>query len=211
MNSAAANNRNFDYMTNNLLRWRLNVSNEAESGSNAGSNFRIINYDDAGVAINAPISISRASGSVTFSSTVIAPQSTAARAGLRLSPGAAPTAPVAGDLWVTGDRVQYATGTRTMTLPETVDGVPVLAGSSNVALNAVKGSASGTPIVLTLWTGTKAAYDAIPTKSATTIYVVTAVTAVTGDITVDEGVETGDIAAEPPATKSATTKSTRKR
>jgi hypothetical protein len=60
-----------------------------------------------------------------------------------------------------------------------------------------------------LWTGTKAQYDAL-TKDANTIYVVTAVTAVTGDITVDEGA--GDIAAaEPVAAKSATTTTTRKK
>jgi hypothetical protein len=53
--------------------------------------------------------------------------------------------------------------------------------------NDVKGSAAGTPTALTLWTGTKAQYDAITAKSATTIYVVTAVTAVTGDITSTEG------------------------
>jgi hypothetical protein len=63
---------------------------------------------------------------------------------------------------------------------------------------------------LSLWSGTKAQYDSIPVKSQTCIYVVTGVAVVTGDITVDEGVQTGDIAAEP-ATKSATTKSTRKK
>jgi hypothetical protein len=78
------------------------------------------------------------------------------------------------------------------------------------ATDLVRGSSAGTATALTLWTGTKAQYDAIATKSATTIYVVTGVAAVTGDITVDEGVQTGDIAAEP-ATKSATTKSTRKK
>jgi hypothetical protein len=208
MNSAAANNRNFDYMTNNLLRWRLQVSNEAEAGSNAGSNFRIINFDDAGVAINAPISIARASGSVTFSSTVITPQSTAGRAGLRIPEGTVPTTPVAGDVWTNGGALNAQLGGKTVTFPATVDGVPVLAGSSNVALNAVRGQANGAAAILTLWTGTKAAYDAIATKSATTVYVVTAATAVTGDITVDEGAEAGDIMAEPPA---PATKSTRKK
>jgi hypothetical protein len=68
---------------------------------------------------------------------------------------------------------------------------------SGVVTGALTGGGEIKP--LSLWTGTKAAYDAIATKSATTIYVVTAVTAVTGDITVDEGAETGDIAVEPPA------------
>jgi hypothetical protein len=80
----------------------------------------------------------------------------------------------------------------------------------------VTGAPSGLPLQpLSLWTGTKAQYDAIPagSKSATTIYVVTAVTAVTGDITVDEGAETGDIAVESPTAERAApaTKSTRKK
>jgi hypothetical protein len=41
--------------------------------------------------------------------------------------------------------------------------------------------------------------------------VVTAVTAVTGDITVDEGAETGDIVVEEPAADAPATKSTRKK
>jgi hypothetical protein len=88
-------------------------------------------------------------------------------------------------------------------------------GTTHSWAAAVTGSSAVSNKPLSLWSGTKAQYDAIATKSATTIYVVTAVTAVTGDITVDEGAQTGDIAAEPvaeePATRSATTKSTRKK
>ena len=84
------------------------------------------------------------------------------------------------------------------------NGVPVVTGTT----------ATGT-LPLSLWTGTKAQYDAILTKNATTIYVVSSVAVTTGDIMVDEGAETGDIAAEPvaeePVTRSATTKSTRKK
>jgi hypothetical protein len=78
---------------------------------------------------------------------------------------------------------------------------------------AVVGEQAATGNPLQLWTGTKTQYDNIVTKSATTIYVVTAVTAVTGDITVDEGAETGDIAVEPPTAERAApaTKSTRKK
>ena len=79
-----------------------------------------------------------------------------------------------------------------------ISGVPVVTGAT----------ATGT-LPLALWSGTKAQYDAL-TKSATTIYVVTAATAVTGDITVDEGAQTGDIVVDPPA-RTATTKSTRKK
>jgi hypothetical protein len=64
---------------------------------------------------------------------------------------------------------------------------------------------------LSLWTGTKAQYDAIATKSSSTIYVVTSVTAVTGDITVDEGAENGDIVVEEPAAEAPATKSAPKK
>jgi len=47
------------------------------------------------------------------------------------------------------------------------------------------------------WTGTKGQYDLLPAKDNSTIYVIKSVTAVTGDITVDEGA--GDIAVEPAA------------
>ena len=45
--------------------------------------------------------------------------------------------------------------------------------SGNVTLNAVTGSNAGTPAVLELWVGTKAQYDAIASKSTSTVYVVT--------------------------------------
>jgi hypothetical protein len=87
---------------------------------------------------------------------------------------------------------------------------------------------------LSLWTGTKAQYDAIATKSPFTIYVVTTAAATlegivdgvtsgvdTGQISSEEtalesaqgaldAVQTGDIAVDPPA-RTATTKSTRKK
>jgi hypothetical protein len=83
---------------------------------------------------------------------------------------------------------------------------------SGVVTGATQGT-NGKP--LSLWTGTKSQYDSIPVKSQTCIYVVSSVAVTTGDIMVDEGAETGDIAAEPvaeePVTRSATTKSTRKK
>ena len=61
------------------------------------------------------------------------------------------------------------TSTGTVT---SVDAVAPVSG--NVPLNAVKGSLAGTATsTLTLWAGTKAQYDAIATKSNTTVYVVT--------------------------------------
>ena len=48
-------------------RWDLSANSTAESGANAGSNFLISAYDDAGSAIDDPMSIARvASGAITF-------------------------------------------------------------------------------------------------------------------------------------------------
>ena len=76
-----------------------------------------------------------------------------------------------------------------------VDGVAPVAG--NVTLNAVTGSNAGTPGLLTLWTGTKAQYDAIATKSTTTVYVVTGATTLASEALKDAvqnatGVATGE-------------------
>jgi len=51
--------------TNDLPRWALRVD-DTESGSNAGSNFAIRRYNDAGVFIDAPFAINRANGRVSI-------------------------------------------------------------------------------------------------------------------------------------------------
>jgi hypothetical protein len=63
---------------NNLLgqtagvnRWTVQLGNGvAESGSNAGSDFALNRYNDAGAVIDAPFTISRATAAATFSSTL---------------------------------------------------------------------------------------------------------------------------------------------
>ncbi|WP_316815845.1 hypothetical protein [Pedobacter nyackensis] len=54
-------------------RWYLRTNSIAETGSNTGSNFDIVRYDDAGAAIATTLSINRATGNVTSSGTVTAP------------------------------------------------------------------------------------------------------------------------------------------
>ena len=50
-----------------LNRWVLDVANAtAESGSNVGSDFQILRYNDAGSAIGVPLGISRATGNVSL-------------------------------------------------------------------------------------------------------------------------------------------------
>jgi hypothetical protein len=49
------------------LRWNITMAN-IESGSNAGSNLSFNCFDDAGATLFSPISITRATGAITFSS-----------------------------------------------------------------------------------------------------------------------------------------------
>lgn len=49
-----------------LPRWKIGSPGLAESGSNAGSNFAIERFNDAGVAQDLPVQITRSNGKVTF-------------------------------------------------------------------------------------------------------------------------------------------------
>lgn len=48
------------------VRWSIHTNNTAESGANAGSDLRIVRYDDAGEALDAPFGINRATGFVAL-------------------------------------------------------------------------------------------------------------------------------------------------
>lgn len=64
LNGAAATTRELGFNTNNVTRWIVEANNDAESGSNAGSNFELIAYTDAGAEIDRPITISRAAAGI---------------------------------------------------------------------------------------------------------------------------------------------------
>lgn len=58
--------RQIQLATGASARWILSANNVAEGGSNAGSDFNLDRYDDSGVFIARPLSISRATGLATF-------------------------------------------------------------------------------------------------------------------------------------------------
>lgn len=59
--------RNILAATNGVNRWSLNVANgDAETGSNAGSNFQIYALSDTGGGLSTPLQINRASGVVSL-------------------------------------------------------------------------------------------------------------------------------------------------
>ncbi len=63
LNGAAAQSRQFVAVTAGVNRWALTLANStAESGSDAGSNFQLVAYTDAGAGIDTPLSINRVAG-----------------------------------------------------------------------------------------------------------------------------------------------------
>lgn len=66
INGSAGNSRAIYYQTAGVDRWRTRASSTAETGSDAGSNFAIESYTDAGVFKATPFSIDRASGVTTI-------------------------------------------------------------------------------------------------------------------------------------------------
>ena len=75
--------------TGGVNRWLLNIGNAtAEGGSNAGSDFTIQSYTDAGASLDTPLTITRSTGIMTLSqSPVVTPVS--GSAGITINPQAA--------------------------------------------------------------------------------------------------------------------------
>lgn len=62
INAAAGNNRQMQFRTAGALRWNILATSAAESGSDAGSEFNLAAYNDAGTFIDNPLIFVRASG-----------------------------------------------------------------------------------------------------------------------------------------------------
>ena len=68
--ASAAQEAVVDLQTGAVTRWKIGKNLAAESGSDAGSNFTIRAYSDAGVLLSTPLTILRASAGATFSGKV---------------------------------------------------------------------------------------------------------------------------------------------
>jgi hypothetical protein len=66
INGGAGHNRSVLYQTEGLSRVFLGITNEAESGSNAGSNLLLGTYSDAGSYITSAFQVRRSDGSVVI-------------------------------------------------------------------------------------------------------------------------------------------------
>lgn len=69
---AAGTIRSIRFQTAGVDRWSWDETSTAEGGANAGTNFQLSRYADAGTFIDSPISINRATGISTFSKQIIA-------------------------------------------------------------------------------------------------------------------------------------------
>jgi hypothetical protein len=68
INGSAGTNRSLFSSSGGSTRWELQLaSSDAEVGSNAGSNFNLVSYNDVGAQLAIPISINRATGAITLS------------------------------------------------------------------------------------------------------------------------------------------------
>lgn len=66
INAAAGQLKQLVFQTAGAVRWLFASNTDAETGGNAGANFTISRCTDAGVYIDSPVFINRASGVVTF-------------------------------------------------------------------------------------------------------------------------------------------------
>jgi hypothetical protein len=83
IDGAAATLRDIGFKSGSSDRWTLRVDNAAESGSDAGSDFVIINRDDSGSAIGNALKITRSNGQILVGNgTALAPA---------IAPAASPT------------------------------------------------------------------------------------------------------------------------
>jgi hypothetical protein len=81
LNTAAGSARDIWAYTAGVLRWRYGVSSTAESGANAGSNWSIQAFSDAGASLGVPLSIARSTLAATFAGAVVTGSTTLSGAG----------------------------------------------------------------------------------------------------------------------------------
>ena len=72
INGAAGTNRSLRWQTSGVDRWVLNTSSGAESGSDAGSNFFLDHYSDAGIYLGTAFAVTRSTGNATFYGSALA-------------------------------------------------------------------------------------------------------------------------------------------
>jgi hypothetical protein len=164
------------YETAGSIRWTMGVNGDTESGSNAGSNFVLVRWTDAGGFLGVPIIVDRASGRTTLEAATISSFGAGvvlSSAGGVLSSGNVPAANLPGATASTLGAVQLAVGQTSTTL-------------AKVATTGAYGDLSGLPTnVTSVFSRTGAvvaasgdytaaqvtnAFDTSTTRTANTVY-----------------------------------------
>lgn len=73
INGPAGTTRALTYQTSGTNRWDITTTSVAEGGANAGSNFAIDAYTDAGALLSTPFSIVRSTGVVSINTALLQP------------------------------------------------------------------------------------------------------------------------------------------
>jgi hypothetical protein len=95
VNAAAGQTKGVEFLTGGVERWLLQCTNDAETGSNAGSNLILLGVNDTNSAITAQLTINRASGLATFAGAVTA-AGTLTNGGVRIDTATATATPTTG-------------------------------------------------------------------------------------------------------------------
>lgn len=66
LSGATSFSKTISFKTSGSARWQIATTGAAETGSNNGSNYAIRRYDDAGVLIDTPLTITRSTGATTL-------------------------------------------------------------------------------------------------------------------------------------------------
>ncbi|MDA8249417.1 MAG: hypothetical protein M0Z28_09570 [Rhodospirillales bacterium] len=112
LTDAAGNSRNLFYETSGVQRWSATTDSTAEGGSNAGSNFLIARFSDAGTFIDNPVYITRSTGVAEFSQPPVVPDATASGNPVNLGQFAASTGAAGYQTWPTGVLEQWGAVTK---------------------------------------------------------------------------------------------------
>lgn len=104
---AAGTARLLGFLTGNLNRWLVSADATAESGGNAGSDFAIYRYDDAGAFLGQPFYIQRSTGDIYLERDLSAGRALIATTSVSGATVAATTTVTAGTDAVVGRGVQF--------------------------------------------------------------------------------------------------------
>jgi hypothetical protein len=143
-------NRLISYRTAGLQRFGLYVNNTAESGSNAGSDFAIRAYSDAGTLLNTPIFIKRSTGNVGINTVtgtaklqVVGSGSTGATTSLLVQNSAGTAA-----LTILDDRTANFSSQVQIQSTIFADSGQIFRSSGNLALQSVAGVGNNKSVVI---------------------------------------------------------------